>query len=60
MIPKTNTEYWVAKFETNAARDSRVTSELIALDFDVLVLWECELADKSKLVDKIKFFLDQK
>lgn len=46
--PKSNTLFWVGKFEKNVARDARVTAELEALGWRVLVAWECELASITK------------
>lgn len=42
--PKSNTPFWVDKFEKNMARDSRVGAELERLGWRVFVIWECELA----------------
>jgi DNA mismatch endonuclease (patch repair protein) len=42
--PKSNTPFWVDKFEKNVARDSRVGAELERLGWRVFVTWECELA----------------
>ncbi|MGI8811748.1 MAG: very short patch repair endonuclease [Pyrinomonadaceae bacterium] len=38
-IPKTNTEFWQAKFVRNTARDNRKRTELKKL---VIPVWECE------------------
>ena len=40
--PATNTAKWQEKFERNKLRDARSASELAALGWDVLVIWECE------------------
>ena len=40
-VPKTNTEFWVNKIETNKQRDSRKINELQALGWRVIVVWEC-------------------
>lgn len=42
-IPKTRTEWWIAKLEKNRRRDEAAESALRALGWDVLVLWECEI-----------------
>lgn len=47
--PKSNSEFWSAKFQRNVERDSAVTSELTKLGWKVLVVWECELSAKSRL-----------
>lgn len=41
--PKSNREFWQAKLEGNAARDTRVKSELTRMGWKVLTVWECEL-----------------
>lgn len=46
--PKSNTSFWVGKFEKNVARDARATAALRALGWKVFVTWECELASASK------------
>lgn len=42
--PKSNTPFWVEKFEKNVARDSRVAATLRDLGWRVFVVWECELS----------------
>lgn len=44
-IPSRNREFWLEKVKANRARDARAVEELQALGFQVLVVWECELAD---------------
>ncbi len=41
--PKTNVEFWEAKFARNRARDERDKAELVAAGWTVLVVWECRL-----------------
>ena len=43
VVPKTNTEFWVNKIETNKQRDSRKTNDLRALGWKVIIVWECQL-----------------
>lgn len=47
-IPKTNTEFWVAKILRNRERDARVQRELEALGWHVITIWECELRPKQR------------
>lgn len=42
--PKSNTLFWIEKFEKNVARDSRVASQLSELGWRVFVAWECDLS----------------
>lgn len=54
-LPATNREYWRLKVESNQARDARVRSELEALGYTVLVLWECEVGkDPAPAVERIR------
>lgn len=41
--PKSNVEFWEAKFARNRARDRREHDELVAAGWTVLVVWECRL-----------------
>jgi DNA mismatch endonuclease, patch repair protein len=42
--PKSNTPFWVEKFEKNVARDKRSAAVLTDLGWRVFVVWECDLA----------------
>lgn len=46
--PKSNTSFWLSKFERNTQRDARVVTELEALGWRVFIVWECELASLRK------------
>lgn len=46
VMPSSNTEYWSAKIEANAERDKLNKSQLEALGWKVLVIWECQLKKK--------------
>lgn len=46
--PKSNTEFWEAKFARNVERDADHVSDLEAQDWRVFVVWECELTGKGK------------
>ncbi|MCL2888961.1 MAG: very short patch repair endonuclease [Eggerthellaceae bacterium] len=50
-IPKTNPEYWAEKFRRNVERDNERAGQLEAQGWKVLVVWECELKDKTKQDD---------
>lgn len=43
VVPKTNTEFWMNKIDTNRIRDQKKMSELEAMGWKVIVIWECEL-----------------
>ena len=56
--PKTNVEFWEAKFAANVARDGRVLRELDDLGWSALTIWECETANLELLTEKLKRYLD--
>ena len=55
VVPRTNTEFWLNKIETNRQRDARKTFELQSLGWRVIVLWECQL--KKNVVDETLYGL---
>lgn len=42
-LPKTNVEFWRAKFARNRARDARDNALLVSEGWTVVVVWECRL-----------------
>jgi DNA mismatch endonuclease (patch repair protein) len=44
-IPKGNREWWIAKLETNVARDRSTDAQLQAMGWTVIRLWEHEPPD---------------
>lgn len=42
-IPKTNTAYWENKINKNKERDKNTTMQLLAMGWQVIVIWECEI-----------------
>lgn len=51
-VPKTNTDFWVAKVSRNQERDQEVWRQLEAKGWEVIIVWECELK-KNKFEDTI-------
>ena len=47
VIPKTNTEFWVNKIETNIQRDHNKARQLEELGWRVIVVWECNLKNQN-------------
>ena len=59
-LPKTNTDFWRSKFERNVARDKKKNTELKALGWKVLTIWECEIkADINKIITLVKKNLNE-
>lgn len=52
-VPKTNTEFWVAKVARNKERDQEVWRKLEAKGWYVIIVWECQLK-KGKLEETIE------
>ena len=55
--PKTRIDFWSAKFARNAARDTVVRRRLRRAGWKVLIVWECETRDVTKLTQRIAAFL---
>jgi len=51
--PKSNLEFWQAKFKRNVSRDTEVKQGLRKLGWHVLTVWECEVANEKKLRRKL-------
>ena len=55
-FPSTRVEFWLEKFARTKTRDASVLAELEGLGWSVLVVWECELADREALTRKLTEF----
>lgn len=42
-IPKSNTDFWMNKFERNMKNDRKHTRELRKMGYHVITIWECRL-----------------
>ena len=51
--PKTNGDFWHAKFDRNVERDRAAVQALQAVGWRVEVVWECETRDRSRLVKRL-------
>lgn len=51
--PKSRTDFWLKKLESNEIRDIRVKSDLELLGWRVITVWECELREPEKLSKRI-------
>ena len=56
-LPKSRLEFWLPKLETNARRDAEHLDRLRVLGWDTLIIWECELKNKSFLKKKLGSFI---
>ena len=53
VVPKTRTEWWLNKINTNIANDTKAIAALQNDGWKVIMLWECEL--KPKVIDNTLF-----
>lgn len=56
-IPVSNREYWTSKISKNRERDKRSIALLREQNFRVLVVWECELANRDELLSRLLQFV---
>ena len=57
-IPKTNTDFWVAKVARNKERDQEVWRKLEAKGWYVIIVWECQLK-KGKLDETVERVVEE-
>ena len=57
-LPKSKLDFWGGKIEANRARDARKEIELRVAGWDVLPVWQCEIADTEALASRLRGFLD--
>ncbi len=55
--PKSNLDYWFPKLARNKQRDREQEAKLENLGWSVLVVWECETRNQSKLAEQLREFL---
>src|SRR5262249_29454191 len=56
-LPRSKPEYWGPKLERNRRRDEESVAQLHKLGWDVLVVWECEIAKGKRLSETLAKFL---
>ena len=52
--PKTRTDFWLAKFQRNVARDAANEARLRELGWRVIVVWECETRSPISLEERLR------
>jgi DNA mismatch endonuclease (patch repair protein) len=55
--PKSRVKFWTQKLHENVERDKTVRRQLRNLGWRFLIIWECQINDKNKLVKRIDGFL---
>jgi DNA mismatch endonuclease (patch repair protein) len=56
-VPKSRTDYWLPKLQRNVERDAKHLQQYDEMGWQVLTLWECEVAATDSLTAKITQFL---
>ena len=56
-LPKSKPEYWGPKIARNRERDAEKQRALRDLGWDVLAVWQCEVADEAILAERLTQFL---
>jgi len=57
-LPKSRLDFWKPKLTANRRRDQRNERALRGLDWRVMVVWECQVANTERLTARIRRFLD--
>jgi DNA mismatch endonuclease (patch repair protein) len=55
--PKSNVKYWKPKLERNSKRDEKNIQALRSDGWKVLVVWECQILNVTKLAKRLQTFL---
>ncbi|MBL8556018.1 MAG: DNA mismatch endonuclease Vsr [Phenylobacterium sp.] len=58
-VPQQNRDYWLGKVGRNRARDAKTREALVAMDWRVETIWECELRDAAALETRLATLLAQ-
>ena len=58
-MPKSHVEFWRKKFLDTVERDKRNQNELKELGWNVIIVWECELANSGMLQQKLNVKVSQ-
>ena len=53
-MPKSNVEFWRNKINRNVERDAKARAELEKQYWNVIVIWECDLKNKSRREERLE------
>lgn len=57
--PKSRLAYWEPKLRRNQERDAAARKQLETAGWSILVVWECETADRAGLRQRLSAFLEE-
>jgi len=52
-LPKSNLDFWREKIGKNIERDTRNQKQLLDMGWNVIIIWECELADLENTMSRV-------
>lgn len=52
--PTNNREFWQEKFDINVERDFKQQNQLKEMGWHVIIIWECEIANKKKRAERLE------
>lgn len=58
-LPKTRTQWWKKKIDSNKERDEKNYHKLRKMNWNIIIIWECELKNKliNDTLEKLKKIL---
>lgn len=56
-IPKSNSDYWIAKIKRNRVRDATILQSLKAMGWQAMTVWECELREPDVIAERMRKWL---
>ena len=61
VVPKTNTDFWIAKIARNRERDREEQQQLAKMGWHCITVWECELKgdNREKTLEALAFTLNR-
>lgn len=57
--PKSNEKFWKNKLLRNKERDEEIYSRLEALNWNYIIVWECELKDKARREERLLYLIEE-
>ena len=58
-LPKTNTDFWKNKLESNTLRDKQHYKELTDAGWRIIIVWECSLKNKQCIYDELEMVVKE-
>jgi len=58
-LPETNYEFWQEKIGKNIERDTQNISELKENNWNVIIIWLCEISNKANRVIRLNKLIDE-